>query len=343
MIQLSSSTRVDISGGTLDMWPLHTFVGQCITINVAIDVQTYVDLQPESHSKISIHSRDYNQNWSFDSIQCFLKDNTPQLQLYRCAVQFFKDSGVQVETYGFSLSTASESPIGGGLGGSSSLMISLLKGFSHMYEYTFKDVHHMVHCAHNIEAAILMTPTGTQDYYPAVTDGLSVLTYSSCGIQQEVLDVSGSPMDSHFLLVYTGKSHHSGLNNFEVLKACVEKNEKVLSALKKINEISYKMLEVIRSRDWEKVPDLFQQEYAARIQLTPAFTSPEIEHLSKLVLANGADGVKICGAGGGGCVLVWVKPENRQKVIEACEKEKFQCLKSKIVKPKNHQQKFLKL
>lgn len=343
MIKLSSSTRVDISGGTLDMWPLHSFIGRCVTINVAIDVKTYVDLDKKNDFCVSIESRDYNQKWNFDHIKSFLADTTPQLNLYRCVIQFFKDSGVAVDNFGFDLSTASESPIGGGLGGSSSLTISLLKAFSEMYQYTFNNVHHIVHCAHNIEAAILTTPTGTQDYYPAVTDGLSVLTYSAHGIEQEVVDVSGSPMETHFLLVYTGRSHHSGLNNFEVLKACVEKNEKVLSALKKINDISYKMLEVIRNKDWNKVPDLFQQEYAARIQLTPAFTSPEIEHLSKLVLANGADGVKICGAGGGGCVLVWVKPENRQKVIEACEKEKFQCLKSKTVKPKKHQQKFLKL
>ena len=216
-------------------------------------------------------------------------------------------------------------------------MISMMKAFAEMTQFKFKDIHHMVHVAHNIESQILLTPTGTQDYYPAVSGGLSILDYGIEGIDDRVMDVTDTPLVDNFLLVYTGKTHHSGLNNFEVLKACTQNDSKVLSALKAIKDISEDMYTAIQEKNWHKISDLFQREYAERIKLTPAFTSPEIEHLSKLVIANGATGVKICGAGGGGCVLVWVPPSQRQKVIEACEKEKFQCLKSKPISPKELQ------
>jgi D-glycero-alpha-D-manno-heptose-7-phosphate kinase len=330
MIKIKSPTRVDVSGGTLDMWPLFNFVGQCRTINVAIDIWTIVDLNPTPQSqKITIESLDYNQKWEFSNIEDFLKFEDKKTFLYQATIEFFKD---KIKS-GFHLTTKSESPIGGGLGGSSSLMISMMKAFAEMANYKFKDIHHMVHVAHNIESKILVTPTGTQDYYPAVSGGLSILDYGIEGIQSRVFDVTDTPLVDNFLLVYTGKTHHSGLNNFEVLKACTQNDSKVLNALKGIKDISEDMYAAIQEKHWHKISDLFQREYTERIKLTPAFTSPEIEHLSKLVIANGATGVKICGAGGGGCVLVWVPPSQRQKVIEACEKEKFQCLKSKPISP----------
>lgn len=334
MIKIKSPTRVDLSGGTLDMWPLYNFVGPCRTINVAIDIWTQVDLLPTPHdSKIVIESLDYGQKWEFLNLEDFFKSIDQKIFLYKAVIEFFKD---KIKS-GFHMTTHSESPIGGGLGGSSSLMISMMKAFCEMTDFKFKDIHHMVHCAHNIESKILVTPTGTQDYYPAVSGGLSLLDYATEGIFDRVIDVTDTPLMDHFLLIYTGKTHHSGLNNFEVLKSCTQKESHVLNALKGIKDISDEMYQIIQTQDWSKVSELFQREYTERIKLTPAFTSPEIEQLSKLVIANGASGVKICGAGGGGCVLVWVPPHQRQKVIAACEKEKFQCLKSKPVSPKNLQ------
>lgn len=332
MIEIKSPTRVDLSGGTLDMWPLYNFVGECKTINIAIDIWTTAKIKPLSTEEVVITSDDYNKTWTFKSLSEFLKSDDSKLALYQKVVQFFISRVDLKKISGFELSTASESPIGGGLGGSSSLIISMLKAFSRHFGYTFKDTDELVFCAHNIESKILTTPTGTQDYYPAANGGLNILTYNEQGIHSEAINIDATaPLKENFLLVYTGRSHHSGLNNFEVLKSCVAKEEKVLNALKTIKDISEEMFDAIQNKSWDLLPGLFKKEIAARIQLTPAFTSPEIERLEKIALSNGALGVKICGAGGGGCVLIWVTPENRQKVIEACEKEKFQCLKSKPV------------
>ncbi|MFZ4404290.1 MAG: galactokinase, partial [Pseudobdellovibrionaceae bacterium] len=73
--------------------------------------------------------------------------------------------------------------------------------------------------------------------------------------------------------------------------------------------------------------------YSARVRLAPEFSSPEIEKLSSVALQSGADAVKICGAGGGGCVLLWVKPQNQESVAQACQKNGFQVLKAKPVGP----------
>ncbi len=333
MITIKSPTRVDLAGGTLDLWPLYNFIGSARTVNLAIDIWTKVNLEARSDKSIEIHSLDLKQKWTFESYKQFIETLDPKLHLYQSVISKFHIKAPQVIEQGFSISTQSESPIGGGLGGSSSLIISMMKAFSQLAKIKFTSSHEMAHWAHNLEAEILNTPTGTQDYYPAITGGLNHLDYDTFGIKQDIQDPKGSPLHDNFLLVYTGRSHHSGLNNFEVMKSAVAKDPKVMAALRKIKLIADDLWKAIQDKNWDKLPELFREEYDARIQLTPAFTSPEIERLNQIGLSNGALAVKICGAGGGGCVLVWVTPEHRQKVISACENEKFQCLNARPVSP----------
>lgn len=331
-VKFQSPTRVDLAGGTLDMWPLFNFTNNAVTINLAIDIWTTCELQPRSDSQLKIKSLDLNKEWVFADAKSFFNSVDTDIKLYQAVLSAFRTEILELKT-GFELQTQSQSPIGGGLGGSSSLTISMLKAFVAFLKLPKKTVNEMVHLAHNLEAKLLRTPTGTQDYYPAVTGGLSFIDYTETEISQEVLPLEGTPFADNFLLVYTGRSHHSGLNNFEVLKSAVEGDTSVLEALNEIKNISEELREVIRGRRWNEIPALFKREYNARIRLTPAFSSPEIEKLSEICLAAGAQAVKICGAGGGGCVLVWVSPDFREKVVSACQKEKFQCLNAKPINP----------
>ncbi len=333
MIEIKSPTRVDLSGGTLDLWPLYNFVGQACTINLAIDIWTTAQLSESENDTVEIESLDYKKKWNFKNCAEFLSAIDPNLNLFQNVIRPFFVLYPDKINHGFKLKTKSESPIGGGLGGSSSLVISMLKAFAVLLNHNFKSVHELVHWAHNIESRVLNTPTGTQDYYPAVTGGLSFIDYNISGITHQITDPINTPFSENFLLVNTGKSHHSGLNNFEVLKSAIGQDPKVMSALHEIKKISDDMFIAIQNKNWQILPDLFQREYQSRIQLTPAFSSPEIERLTDISLKNGADAVKICGAGGGGCVLIWVQNQYRQKVIAACEKENFQPLQAKPVSP----------
>jgi D-glycero-alpha-D-manno-heptose-7-phosphate kinase len=230
-IEIKSPTRVDLAGGTLDLWPLNQFVQGATTVNVAIDVWTRATLEPADSNEIVLHSADLSLEKKYKSLQEALTDSDPKVILFQSVLKFFKPE------QGFKLTTKSDSPVGGGLGGSSSLTISMIKAFSQWKGIEFKSANDMVNVAHNLEAFVLNTPTGTQDYYPAVSGGLNILKYDFKGIEQELYDVQNSPLQDHFMLVYTGKSHHSGLNNFEVLKSAVAREWKNLLLLK--NGITY--------------------------------------------------------------------------------------------------------
>lgn len=326
-IVVKSPTRVDLAGGTLDLWPLYLFIGGAKTVNVAIDIYTIAEITPHQDSSIVLESADLNLKKSYADLKEALADTDPKMILLQTQLSYWKPQK------GFTLRTSSESPVGGGLGGSSSLTISLMKAFSQFCGRPFKSIHQMVDIAHNIEAKILNTPTGTQDYYPAVSGGLNVLSYDDDGIEQDVLKVANTPLIKNFMLVYTGKAHHSGLNNFEVMKDSVVKDEATITALRDLKVIALGTEHAVRSGHWDLLGNLFKREFEARVRLAPEFSSPEISKLAEVSLQNGAEAVKICGAGGGGCVLVWCAPEKRNGVAIACEKAGFQVMDAKPVDP----------
>jgi D-glycero-alpha-D-manno-heptose-7-phosphate kinase len=326
-IHIQSPTRVDLAGGTLDLWPLYLFVGGAATVNVAIDIYTHAIIEELENGHVILDSKDLNLVKEYKNLHEALSDTDPRMILLQTQLRYWHPQK------GFKLTTKSDSPVGGGLGGSSSLTISLMKAFAQFCGRSFKNNHELVNVAHNIEAEILNTPTGTQDYYPAVSGGLNILKYSYNGISQEVLSVEKSPLAQHFLLVYTGKAHHSGLNNFEVMKGAISKDAKTVKALKDIKEIAEHTEKAVRESAWNKLPELFRQEFEARVRLAPAFSSPEIEKLNELSLQNGAQAVKICGAGGGGCVLVWTPENKKEGVASACQKAGFQVLATRPVNP----------
>lgn len=327
-ILVKSPTRVDLAGGTLDLWPLYLFIQGAPTVNVAISVFTIAEITPLSGTKIILETADLNLKKEYANLSAALADPDPKMILLQTQLRYWQPQK------GFHLKTSSQSPVGGGLGGSSSLTISLMKAFSQFCQKPFKDIHEMVHIAHNIEAEILNTPTGTQDYYPAASGGLNILHYSYGGVEQDVLRIESSVFAEHFMLVHTGKAHHSGMNNFEVVKDAVAKDGETLRALRDLKAIAIKTEKAVREGRWNDLGGLFKEEFEARTRLAPEFSSPEIEKLAEVSLQNGAEAVKICGAGGGGCVLVWCPPENRERVRSACQKAGFQVMDAKPVDPR---------
>ena len=321
-----SPTRVDLAGGTLDLWPLYLLVGGAYTINVAIDINTTVQISPRKDGVITLKSIDQNCSVEYPSIFSLLSDEQEQWSLVRHHVKYWHPK------QGFDLITQSESPVGGGLGGSSSLSISLIKAFSQFCNKRFSPAE-MVELAGNVEAQVLKTPTGTQDYYPPLFGGINIITYSCEGRSVEVHDIPEGVFEGHFFLVYTGHPHHSGLNNWSIMKNAIDKNEKTLKSLKELSEIAVQVKRVCEEGNWHRLGELLKQEFAARVRLSPAVTSKEIEKLEAVALGAGAEAVKICGAGGGGCVMVWTSPNLIEKVKEACRNAGFQVIKANPVQP----------
>ncbi len=323
MIQIKSPTRIDLAGGTLDCWPLYNLISDCVTLNVSIDVFTYADLEALNDQSIEVHVTDLDYSCSVKDLTEFLNNDSPQLSLIKAVINFFKPQK------GFRLSTRSESPVGGGLGASSSLCISLIKAFAEFTDQKL-DLKTAVTIAHNIEAFVLKKPTGTQDYVPAFDPGLYAIHFSPRGLEPIKMEPLTELAD-RITLVYTGQPHHSGLNNWQVIKGAVEGNATVLGALKSLRDVSHKTLKVLTQKRFEDLKDCLREELRCRLLLTDSFSSPEILRLDEVALKSGADTIKICGAGGGGCVFIWSKSQLKSQVARACTDEGFKVLDARLL------------
>ncbi len=323
--EIKSPTRIDLSGGTLDCWPLYNFVGPCWTINLSISTYTGVKLKIRKDNKIVIKINDLNYVGEFANINDFLNCSDKELGLILATLKYWPiDTGFEWETY-------SQSPVGGGLGGSSSLVVSMLKAFGEYFGKKW-DLNEIVTVGHNIEAGFLKTPTGTQDYVPAAQPGLNIIEYNSNGFNVEAVDYDADYFSDRMLVVFTGKSHHSGINNWQVVKGAVDGDIITLAALRDVADISRDMRTVCLEQSWQNLPGLFKREYTARIKLSSSFSSPEILKLEEIALRNGAEAVKICGAGGGGCVMIWCPPEKRAIIKETIYGQGYQMLESAPLK-----------
>jgi D-glycero-alpha-D-manno-heptose-7-phosphate kinase len=321
---VQSPTRVDLAGGTLDCWPLYLLFDHCVTINLSVSIFTFVDLTPRADKEIHLEVQDLGLNKIYPDLEAFFADHDERLGLVRRHLEFWKPAK------GFHLKTRSESPVGGGLGGSSSMCIGLLKAFSQWMGHESNKAETIL-WASNIEAQILKMPTGTQDYYPAYEAGLHLIHYGPWGARDELINFPLKDFRERMFLVYTGKPHHSGMNNWQVIKGALDRDPAVLKGLANLRQVALDLEKACRSGQWESLPELFNREFEHRVALSPAFTCPEIESLKEVVLRSGGQAVKICGAGGGGCVMVWSPPEKKQQVLSECQKSGYQVLNASPV------------
>ncbi len=319
--KIKSPTRVDLAGGTLDCWPLYLFLGDPVTINVAVDIFTYAELKELPGREVELHSADLGAKKKYRDLDEALADSEPAFDLVRVHLKYWKP------TKGFSLSTRSESPVGGGLGGSSSLCISLLKAFSKWMGRNLEP-YEMVRIASHLEAQILLKPTGTQDYFPPIFGGLNFITYGVEGPKVEVRPIEKSLFEDRFLLVYTGRSHHSGINNWQVIKNWLDGDLHTRKTMMQLASVAREMKQALADKNLKALPAIFEKEYEARTHISDGFSSPEIRRLAELARSVGAN-AKICGAGGGGCVLIWCPDQQIAKARELCTSNGFQVLPAK--------------
>lgn len=324
MYKTKSPMRFDLAGGTLDLWPIWALLGKACTVNVSIGLFTECEIVPLVDSKIEIVSNDFNKKWFFSNLEDLLSSQDKDLLFYQAHVRQWMPKS------GFRITTKSESPIGGGLGGSSSLSVSVYQTFAKWLSKS-EDIHQIVRACSNIEAFILKTPTGTQDYYGAIATGLHLIDFDFSGIQLTTIADHKVDLADKLMLVYTGKSHHSGINNWQVLKKYIDGDSVTQKAITSLQKTAQKMKECCLQKQWEQIPALFAEEYDARLMLADSFVSPEILKLKQLADQNGAEGFKICGAGGGGCVGLWVKKGTFASLKMKVQEQGFQVLDVKIL------------
>lgn len=313
-ITAKAPCRVDIAGGTIDIWPLYLFHTSPVTVNFAVDRYTSCVLETRADARITLRSRDLNAHEEFESIAALRAAKRYKLPLAACVARYFApDTGLD-------LVTDSQAPAGAGISGSSALIIALSAAFNKLTNAGHK-LEKLREIAQNIEAQIVRVPTGCQDYYPAMYGGASAIELTEAGIVRRALAVDLDDLNERVVLAYTGAPRNSGINNWEVFKAHLDGDRAVHRNFDHIAEIARAMRQALEKPDWDEAARLLRQEWTNRKKNAPGITTPLIDRLVEVTRRAGAVGAKACGAGGGGCVFFLVERGAKSRVSEAIEKE----------------------
>lgn len=299
--------RADLAGGTLDLWPLYLFHPGARTVNVAISLWAECEILPLSDSSIEVVLTDTGFEGRYDSIRELAAD--PQVSLVARAVEHFHLSGIRI-------TTRTEAPRGSGLGGSSALAVALVRALS-LTAGRPVEGDELIHLVRDLETRLLGLPAGVQDYYPPVYGGLAALHLDPGRIVRHPVAIAPGELARHFVLHYSGVAHFSGTNNWEMYKRHIEGDARVTSGLAAIARIAHDMEKALESHDFEAAGAALGAEWDARKKLVDGITTPEVDAAIAAAVGAGAWAGKVCGAGGGGCIVFLTPPHARDAVIRA--------------------------
>ncbi len=321
-VQGVAPVRIDLAGGTVDLWPLYVLVPGALTINVAIGIHARAWIEPLAGGRVRIESRDQGQMIEARSLAELPRDRLP---LPRTLAEHLLPQG------GFRLVLEAQAPAGSGLGGSSALAVAIAATLGAYAGRRFEKWRTLEICR-NAEARILGVPTGDQDYHPALWGGLVALRFGLDGVRRETLDVDLGELERRLVLGYSGVSRNSGLNNWDVFRGVVEGRAPLVRRLTRIVEAANELRTALLAGDWPATARAIDAEWTARAKLAPGIRTPELDRLERAARRAGAVAAKVCGAGGGGCIAFLAEPADREAVAGAIERAGGQVLSSRIAR-----------
>jgi D-glycero-alpha-D-manno-heptose-7-phosphate kinase len=315
----SAPTRIDLAGGTLDIWPLYLFHPGAVTLNVAIDRRAEAHIEPLA-SGLRIESVDTETTACAESAEALTRGAGSPLAAYVLHALGFES--------GWSLKTLSRVPAGSGLGGSSALAVAIAAAAAGAAGRPFeRDALWPV--VRDAEAQCIGVPTGIQDYLAALYGGVNAIHLEAGRVRVEALPLDLERVEECLVLVDAGATRFSGINNWEVFKARVDGDLAVKDALGAIAATAVRVRQALLAGAFDDVAPLVAEEWQARQKLSNGVTTPEIDRIVKAALSVGGAG-KVCGAGGGGMVAVWAPPPRRERAKAAIREAGFQPVEFRI-------------
>ena len=209
-------------------------------------------------------------------------------------------------------------PARSGLGSSSAFTVGLI-GAMHALRGRHISKDELATAAIHVEQCLLREPVGVQDQISAAFGGFNHITFRHDGsfdvvpmvVPRERLDA----LQEHLLLVFTGTSRTSA----DVASTIVENLGDRAAEMRGLQDMVDRAVGVLSSASTDLVEfgRLLDEGWRLKRRLSTRVTNKAIDSLYETALGAGAIGGKLLGAGGGGFMLLFVRPEDRERVRDA--------------------------
>jgi D-glycero-alpha-D-manno-heptose-7-phosphate kinase len=303
----SAPTRIDLAGGTIDIWPLYLFHEGASTLNAAISLRAHVEVESRPAGGLELRSLDTNRTVSATGWHALNGDS--DLPLLALLARHYQLENATLRTRG-------ESPAGAGIAGSSALTIAVCGALAG-WTGASAEPEHLLQVAMNVECQAIRVPTGVQDYRPALYGGVAAIELGVAGIRRVAIDVDPHELEQRIVVAYTGAPRNSGTNNWDITKRHTDGDRHIFDCFERIRDTAAAMRTALARADWDEVGRQIAIEWDNRKRLAPGVTTPTIDDLIARAMAAGATAAKVCGAGGGGCLFCYGPPGARDAIAAA--------------------------
>jgi len=312
-IRASAPLRISFVGGGTDFPHYYERHGGAV-LSATIDHAAHVRVSPRADRQVRIRSLDLGhlveyhleQGPDYDGVM-----DLPKAAIERMGVR----TGIDVDI-------ASDAPPGSGLGGSSALVSACVGALAMLTERSISR-RGVAELAYAIEREDLGIAGGWQDQYAAAFGGFNLLEFADDGVTVAPLELSPeaiAELRARLMLCYTGHVRTDlGLIDTQI-RMYEEGREDTIVGMKQLHSMAYEMRYEIEAGNLERLGALLREAFESKKLMNPHVSEgTPVERLLAVASDAGASGGKICGAGGGGYLLLACRPDRQPAVRTALE------------------------
>ena len=312
VIRSKAPLRISFAGGGTDVPPYSDERGGAV-LSSTIDRYAYCTICPRADREMRIRSLDFAQdeNWPANGSMLRYDGN---LDLIKAVLNHFEVAE------GFDMFLHCDAPPGSGLGGSSTVMVSLIGAVSEWLNKPLSQ-YETARLAYVLEREELGFAGGKQDQYSAVFGGFNFMEFrgsetivTPLRIRTEVLN----ELHYHMLLCYTGKTRESANIIQDQQKAYRSGQNR--EALDSAKSLVFETKDALMKGEILRIGQLLHESWEQKKRFTSHITNSRIDNIYETARANGAIGGKISGAGGGGFMFFICEYDRKHRVAEELQK-----------------------
>ena len=315
IIRSKAPLRLGLAGGGTDVSPYSDLYGGAI-LNATVSMYAYTTIEPTDDGKVVFLSpekglrEEYTDAMEVDTDGYFILHKG----VYNRIVRQFTHKPLSLRITSFV-----DAPAGGGLGTSSTLVVSILGAYVEWLKLPLGE-YDIARLAYEIERQDLALAGGKQDQYAATFGGFNFMEFINDNVIVNPLRVRQAYSDElahNLVLYYTATSHVSADIIKEQQKNVSENKGSSIEAMHRLKEQAVQMKEALLKGDIDRIGCILDFGWQHKKQMAKSISNPRIDAIYEAAKQAGASGGKISGAGGGGFMFFYCPGNSRYAVREA--------------------------
>jgi len=329
IIRTKAPLRLGLAGGGTDLNTYCDSFGGYV-LNSTISLYVHSTIEVLDNGKIIFEALDIAKKVELSSTKELVIDGELILfkGIYNRIVKEF-----DLEPLSFKLTTYSDVPSGSGLGGSSTLVVSVMKAFVEWLNLPLGE-YDIARLAFEIEREDIGIIGGAQDQYAATFGGFNFMEFynkkrvivNPLRIKNWIID----ELEESMVLYFTNITRKASQIEKEKKSLLDEKTS--LDAMHEVKEDAVLMKEYLLKGDVKNFAKVLGKSWEAKKRVSSSISNNEIERIYTLAMECGAYSGKVSGAGGGGFMFFMIDPTKKLNLINELSKQQGEVINFHFVK-----------